>query len=60
MWKEALFVGGAAALGQWAAQKYGGSIEAKAIEMKIPPTLAHATVVGAAAVAGYMLVKAIL
>ena len=60
MWKEILFVGAAAAGGEWLSRKYGGTIEQKAVEMKVPPTLAHAAVVGAFAVAGYAVAKAVL
>ncbi len=60
MWKEIAFVAGAAALGEWATRKWGSSIEQKAIEMKVPPTVAHAAVVGGFAAAGYGLAKAIL
>lgn len=58
-WKELFLVGAAAAAGQWAAQKWGTSIEAKAGEYKIPPTIAHAVVVGGAAMGGFALAKAI-
>ncbi len=59
MWKEALIVGIAAGLGEYGARKFGATIEQKAVEMKIPPTVAHATVVGGAAILGFMVVKAI-
>ena len=59
MWKEALFVGVAAGLGEYGARKFGGTIEKKAVEMKIPPAVAHAAVVGGAAILGFMLVKAV-
>lgn len=59
MWKEVAFVAGAAALGEYASRKWGTSIEAKAIEMKIPPTLAHAAVVGGFAAAGFAVAKAL-
>jgi hypothetical protein len=60
MWKEVLFVAGAAAVGEYAARKWGAGIEKKAIEMKVPPMLANALVVGAFAAAGYGVAKAIL
>lgn len=56
-WKELLLVGGAAAAGEWARNKYGVQIEQKAVEMRIPPTVAHASVVAAFACAGYALGK---
>lgn len=59
MWKDVMFVAGAAALGEYGARKWGASIEAKAVEMKIPPTFAHAAVVGGAAALGFLVVKAI-
>jgi hypothetical protein len=59
MWKDVAIVAGAAALGEFGARKFGAHIEAKAIEMKIPPPLAHAAVVGGAAALGFLVVKAI-
>lgn len=59
MWKDALFVGGAAAIGEYASRKWGAAIEAKAVEYKIPPTVAHAAVVGTMAASGFFLLKAI-
>lgn len=60
MWKDALIVGAAAALGEYGARKFGTTIEAKAVEMKLPPAVAHAAVVGGAAVLGFLVVKAII
>lgn len=60
MVKEALVVGVSAAAGEFVARKYGTSIEAKAVEMKIPAALAHAAVVGTFAVGGYLIAKAVL
>lgn len=60
MIKEAAVVGLSAAAGEFVSRKYGASIEAKAVAMKIPPALAHGAVVGAFAVAGYLAIKAIL
>lgn len=57
MWKDVAIVAVSAGIGEWGARKYGASIEAKAIELKIPPALAHAGVVGGAAALGYLLVK---
>jgi hypothetical protein len=59
MWKDVLIVGVAAGLGEYGARKFGASIEAKAVEMKVPPAAAHALVVGGAAVVGFLVVKAI-
>lgn len=60
MWKDVAIVAVAAGLGEYAARKFGTSIEAKAIELKIPPAAAHALVVGAGAAAGFLVVKAVL
>ncbi len=60
MWKDIAFVAGAAALGEYASRKWGASIEAKAVEMKIPTSIAHAAVVGGFAAGGYALAKAVL
>lgn len=60
MWKDIAFVAGSAALGEWASRKWGAQIEMKAAEMKVPPTIAHAAVVGGFAAGGYALLKAIL
>lgn len=59
MLKEVLIVGGSAAVGELIVQKFGSSIEAKAVSMKIPPTVAHMAVVGSAAALGYVLLKAV-
>jgi hypothetical protein len=60
MWKDILFVGGAAALGEYLSRTYGTTIKAKAVEMKIPPTVAHAAVVGGAAAGAFFVLKAVL
>lgn len=60
MWKDVLIVGAAAAIGEYGARKFGTSIEAKAVEMKVPPAVAHAAIVGGAAALGYLVVKAVL
>ncbi len=60
MWKDVAIVGVAAALGEYGARKFGASIEAKAVSMKVPIPVAHAVVVGSAAVVGFLLVKAVL
>lgn len=59
MWKDVMIVGLSAGLGEYGARKYGASIEAKAVEMKLPTAVAHATVVGGAAVLGFLVVKAV-
>lgn len=59
MWKDVLLIAGSAALGEYLSRKYGASIEAKAVEMKIPATLAHGAVVGGFAAGGYFVAKAI-
>jgi hypothetical protein len=59
MWKDVAFVAGAAALGEYASRKWGGAITAKAVEMKVPPAVAHAAVVGGCAAGGFFLLKAI-
>jgi hypothetical protein len=60
MWKDVAIVAGAAALGEYGARKFAGPIEAKAVAMKVPPTIAHAAVVGTAAALAFFLVKAVL
>jgi len=59
MWKDVAIVAGAAALGEYGARRFGASIEAKAVEMKVPVPLAHALVVGSAAAVGFLVIKAI-
>jgi hypothetical protein len=59
MWKDVAIVAGAAALGEYGARKFGATIESKAIEMKVPPALAHAAIVGGAAALGYLVIKAV-
>ena len=56
MLKETLVVGGAAALGGWLVTKYGASIEAQAVKLHIPPTLAHMLVVGGSAALVYFVI----
>lgn len=58
--KEVLIVGAAAALGEFFVQRYGSQIQAKAVEMKIPPMVAHVAIVGGSAAAGYALLRAVL
>ena len=53
-------VGAAAAIGEYADQKFGASIEAQAVKMKVPPAIAHAAVVGAFAAGGYWVLKSFL
>ena len=60
MLKEILMVGAAAAIGEYADQKFGASIEAQAVKMKVPPAIAHAAVVGAFAAGGYWVLKSFL
>jgi fluoride ion exporter CrcB/FEX len=60
MWKDVAFVAAAAALGEYASRKWGGKIEQKALEMKIPPAVAHAAVVGSFAAGAFFAFKAIL
>lgn len=60
MMKEVLIVAGSAALGEFLAQKFGTTIEAKAVSMKIPPTVAHMAVVGGAAALGFVVLKHVL
>jgi hypothetical protein len=59
MWKDVAFVGAAAALGEYASRKWGAQITNKAVEMKVPPVVAHAAVVGGFAAGGFFLLKAI-
>jgi hypothetical protein len=58
--KELLIVGGSAALGGVVVSKYGASIEAKAVQFKIPPTLAHMGVVGGTAALVYYVLRSVL
>jgi hypothetical protein len=60
MWKDVAIVAVAAGGGQWVAGKFGAKIESKAVEMKIPPAVAHAVVVGGGAAAVYFIVKAFI
>ncbi len=60
MWKSVAIVAVAAALGEFGARKYGAQIEAKAVAMKLPPAVAHATVVGSAAALGFLVISSIL
>lgn len=57
--KEALIVGGAAMAGEFIVQKFGATIEQKAVEMKIPPTVAHMAIVGGAAMLGFVVLRAV-
>ncbi len=59
MLKEVLIVGGSAALGEFIVQKFGATIEAKAVAMKVPPTVAHMAIVGGSAALGYVVLKAV-
>jgi hypothetical protein len=59
MWKDVAIVAIAAGLGEFGARKYGTAIEAKAVEMKIPTSVAHAAVVGGFAAASFFVVKAV-
>jgi hypothetical protein len=47
--KEVLLAGAAAAVGGLIVSKYGAAIEAKAVAMHVPPTVAHMGVVGGSA-----------
>lgn len=60
MWKDALIVAAAAGGGEWLSRKYGSAIEAKAVEMKLPVSLAHAAVVGGFAAVTFFVVKAVI
>lgn len=60
MWKDVLIVAAAAAGGEYLSRRFGSQIEAKAVELKIPPTIAHAAVVGGSAATTYFVIKAIL
>jgi hypothetical protein len=59
MWKEIMFVGAAAALGEFAVQKWGNQIQAQAVKLHIPPMAAHIVIVGGSAAAGYAVLRAI-
>lgn len=60
MWKDVAIVAVSAALGEYGARKFAAPIEAKAVQMKVPAPVAHAVVVGGAAVGMFLIVKAIL
>jgi hypothetical protein len=60
MMKDLLYVGAAAALGEYMTRRFGAQIEAQAAKLKLPPTIAHAAVVGGFAVAGYWAGKSLL
>jgi hypothetical protein len=60
MFKDVMIVAGATALGEYLSRKFGATIESKAVEMKIPPTLAHAAVVGSGAATAYFVIKAVI
>lgn len=58
--KEILVVGASAAVGEFLVQRYGNQIQAKAVELHIPPMVAHVAVVGGFAVLGYVVLRAVL
>ncbi len=59
MLKEVLLVAGAAGAGEFLVRKFGTSIEAKLVQMKIPPTVGHAAVVGGFAAIAFLAARAI-
>lgn len=60
MLKETLIVGGAAALGGWIVTRYGAPIEAQAVKLHIPPTIAHMAVVGGTAALAYFVLRQVV
>lgn len=60
MLKDAIIIGGSAAVGTYASQKWGATLEAQALKLHVPPTLAHMLVVGSFTAVSYFVVKAIL
>lgn len=60
MWKEAMIVAAAAAVGTYADQKWGAALEAKAVQYKVPPAIAHAAAVGTFTGVAYFIAKQVL
>lgn len=58
--KELLIVAAAAAGGTYISQKWGASIEAKAVEMKIPAPFAHMAIVGGFSALTFFVVKQVI
>jgi hypothetical protein len=46
MWKDVAVVVGVASAGAYVSSKYGTKIEAQAVKMKLPPTVAHVGTIG--------------
>lgn len=60
MLKDAVIIGGAAAVGTYASQKWGGALEAQAVKLHVPPVVAHMLAVGSFTAVSYFIIKAIL
>lgn len=60
MLKEVLIVGGSAAIGGWIVTKYGAPIEAQAVKLHVPVTLAHMAVVGGSAALVYFVLRQVV
>jgi len=60
MLKEVIIVGASAGLGGWVVSKYGASIEAQAVKLHFPPTIAHMVVVGGGAALVYFVLRQVV
>lgn len=60
MMKEALMVGGAAAVGGFVVSQWGGPIENMAVKAHIPPLLAHGAVVALTTTLVFIGLRAVL
>lgn len=58
--KEVLIIGGAAALGTWATQKWGGPLAEQAIKLHVPPSVASMLVVGSFTAGSWFILKHII
>lgn len=58
--KEALIIGGSAAVGTWATQKWGAQLEAQAVKLHVPPTFAHMAVVGSFTALSWFVLKHVI
>lgn len=55
--KDVLIVGASAGLGGWIVSRYGAPIEAQAVKLGIPTTVAHIAIVGGGAALVYFVLR---
>jgi len=60
MLKDVLIVGVSAAAGGWLVAKYGGTVEAQAVKLHVPVTIAHMAVVGGGAALAYFVIRQVI